>query len=62
MKNLTTQKQTQTKSTVTGKQYSYAEIIEFLDTHWDRSLQDPSLSTIKKLDKAFGNLSQKKQD
>lgn len=59
MKNLTTQKQTQTKNAVTGKQYSYNEIIEFLDTHWNRSLQDPSLATIKKLDKAFGNLSQK---
>ena len=59
MKNLTSSKTIQTKGTVSGKQYSYGEIIEFLDGHWDDSLRDRSLTTIKKLDKAFGNLSQK---
>ena len=59
MKNLTTAKTTQTKSSIAGKQYSYSEIVEFLDTHWDDALRDRSLSTIKKLDKLFGNLSQK---
>lgn len=59
MKSLNTQKQPSAKATITGKQYSYNEIIEFLDAHWDDSLKDSSLSTIKKLDKAFGNLSQK---
>lgn len=58
MKNLSSQKQTQSKGTVSGKQYSYSEIIEFLDSRWNTSLQDPSLSTIKALDKSFGNLSQ----
>ena len=58
MKNLSTQKQTPVKATVTGKQYSYNEIIEFLDARWDDSLKDSSLSTIKKLDKSFGTLSQ----
>ncbi len=58
MKNLSTQKQTSTED-VAGKQYSYSEIIEFLDARWDPVLKDPSLITIKKLDKAFGNLSQK---
>ncbi len=58
MKNLSSQKQTQTEATVSGKQYSYSEIIEFLDARWDNSLKDPSLTTIKKLDTSFGNLSQ----
>src|SRR3989344_168009 len=58
MKNLSSQKQTQSKSTVSGKQYSYSEIIEFLDARWNSDLQDPALTTIKALDKAFGNLSQ----
>ncbi len=58
MKNLT-HKQTHTKGTVAGKQYSYGEIIEFLDAHWSDKYKDSSLACIKKLDKAFGNLSQK---
>ena len=41
MKNLSSQKQTQSKGTVSGKQYSYSEIIEFLDARWNKNLQDP---------------------
>lgn len=59
MKNLSSQKQTQSKGTVSGRQYSYSEIIEFLDARWNKALQDPALTTIQALDKAFGNLSQK---
>ncbi len=58
MKN-STHKQTQTKGTLTGRQYSYSEIVEFLDAHWQDSFKDPSLATFKKLDASFGNLSQK---
>ena len=59
MKNLSSQKQSHTKGAIAAKQYSYSEVIEFLDTRWDDSLRDPTLTTIKKLDKAFGSLSQK---
>ena len=59
MKNLNSQKQTQSKSTVSSKQYSYSEIVEFLDARWNKDLQSPELSTMKALDKSFGNLSQK---
>ncbi len=59
MKHLSSQKQTQPKSVINAKQYSYSEVIEFLDTRWNNSLKDPSLTTIKKLDKSFDNLSQK---
>lgn len=37
-----------------GKQRSYAEVIEFLDRNWSTNQHDTSLSCIKKLDKAFG--------
>lgn len=57
MKNI---KQTAVKETVAvGKQRSYNEIVEFLDKHWTTNVNDKSLSCIKKLDQAFGNISQK---
>jgi Folylpolyglutamate synthase len=59
MKNINTHKQTTPKDTLPGKQYSYGEIIEFLDSHWAEEFKDKSLATIQKLDKAFGSLSQK---
>ncbi len=58
MKNINTQKQPG-ESTVAGKQYSYGEIIEYLDSHWSSEFKDTSLACMKKLDKTFGNLSQK---
>ena len=58
MKNIDTHKQP-VKSAVAGKQYSYGEIIEYLDSHWSNNLKDASLACIKTLDKAFNNLSQK---
>lgn len=42
-----------------GKQRSYSEVIEFLDTHWNISTKETSLEIIKKLDKLFGSPSQK---
>ncbi len=42
-----------------GKQRGYTEIVEFLDKNWNTNGADKSLSCIKKLDVAFGNLSQK---
>ncbi len=61
MKTVNAHKQPTAKSPVAGKQYSYGEIVEFLDKNWSADLQDASLSTIKKLDKEFGNPSQKLQ-
>ena len=59
-KNMKNIKQTTPKSTVTvGKQRSYTEIVEFLDSNWATNAQDKSLACIKKLDQAFGSVSQK---
>lgn len=54
-----THKQSQQKGTVPGKQYSYSEIIEFLDSHWNDTYKDATLATFKKLDAAFGTLTKK---
>src|SRR5579872_898667 len=59
MKNISTQKQSAIKDAVASKQYSYGELIEYLDTHWVNDFKDTSLSCIKNLDKSFGNISQK---
>src|SRR6478736_6678693 len=56
MKNIN--KQT-VKAEALGKQRSYTEIVEFLDKNWTTNTADKSLSCVKKLDVAFGNLSQK---
>jgi dihydrofolate synthase/folylpolyglutamate synthase len=58
MKNIP-QKQTQPKGVVTGKQYSYPEIIDYLDAHWDVKYKDSSLATFKKLDQQLGSPSLK---
>ena len=57
MKNINIQKQSAAKTT--GKQRSYNEIVEYLDAHWSTNLGDTTLACIKKLDQAFGNISQK---
>ena len=55
-----TNKQLTPKDTVAlGKQRSYNEVIEFLDAHWKTNTADKNLTMIKKLDQAFGTLSQK---
>lgn len=59
MKNVSTHKQPALKDAIAGKQYSYGELIEYLDTHWVNNLKDTSLSCIKNLDKSFGNIAQK---
>ena len=57
MKNL---KHTSGKENVAiGKQRSYNEIVEFLDNNWSTNKNDTSLNAIKKLDQAFGSISQK---
>lgn len=53
-----TQKQPTTKGSVAGKQYSYSEIVDYLDSHWQTNPQDSSLTCIKQLDQAFGGISQ----
>lgn len=58
MKNIN--KQTTAKEVVpAGKQRSYNELIEFLDKNWQTNLNDKNLAVMKKLDQAFGNVSQK---
>lgn len=47
------------KSTLPGKQYSYAELVEYLDGAWSAHLKDNTLACIQKLDKAFGSISKK---
>lgn len=51
-------KQTPVKGSI-SIQYSYHEIVEFIDAHWRDNFKDPSLATFKKLDAFFGNLTQK---
>lgn len=56
----TVNKQTTSKEVVpSGKQRSYNEIVEFLDSNWQTNTSDKNLTCIKKLDQAFGNISQK---
>jgi folylpolyglutamate synthase/dihydrofolate synthase len=59
MKELNSQKQPTTKGVVPGKQRSYNEITEYLDSHWDTNKNDATLACIKQLDKSFDNVSQK---
>lgn len=47
------------ETTALGKQRSYNEVIEFLDTHWQSNTTDKNLTLMKKLDQAFGNPSGK---
>src|SRR5271154_3196283 len=48
------------KSSVTlGKQRNYAEIVEFLDSHWNVKKGDKQLTCIKKLNAAFNNVADK---
>ncbi|MDR3549857.1 MAG: hypothetical protein P4L31_00450 [Candidatus Babeliales bacterium] len=57
MKNI---KQTVSNENVAvGKQRSYNEVVEFLDKNWSTNTNDTSFSCIKKLDQAFGSISQK---
>lgn len=59
MKNLSTHKQSTSKGVVPGKHYSYHELVEYLDGCWLNDRKDSSLFCMKKLDKAFGNVSKK---
>lgn len=59
MKNINKSTVAQQESLTLGKQRSYSEVVEYLDNHWGSNLADTSLSCMKKLDQAFGNLSQK---
>lgn len=58
MKNVTNPKPT-AASKATGKQRSYNEIIDYLESHWTANRADTTLSSLKQLDKALGSLSQK---
>lgn len=60
MKPMNTQKQGSSKDALSiGKQRSYNEIVEFLDSNWQTNTQDKDLTIIKQLDKAFDSVSQK---
>ncbi len=56
MKNVTTKP---AKASVAAKQYGYAEVVEYLDTHWNDTFKDATLSNIQKLDKALGSIAKK---
>src|SRR4029078_5174859 len=58
MKNVTNQKPT-AAAKGTGKQRSYNEIIDYLETSWTANRGDTTLSSLKQIDKALGSLSQK---
>ena len=58
MKNVTNQKSTAAAKS-TGKQRSYNEIVDYLESHWTANRADTTLSSLKQLDKALGSLSQK---
>lgn len=42
-----------------GKQRSYSEVVEFLNSHWQINSKETSVERMKKLDKLFGSPSQK---
>ncbi|MFA6065745.1 MAG: hypothetical protein WC707_01030 [Candidatus Babeliaceae bacterium] len=42
-----------------AKQRSYSEVVDYLDKHWNVNKDSKTLDRIKKLDAAFGSLSQK---
>lgn len=44
---------------IPGSQKSYNEIIDFLDNNWKTNLSDTTLTVMKQLDNAFGNIAQK---
>ena len=58
MKNINKQTSLKDITAGAGKQRSYSEVIEFLDSRWT-SKAEPELQTIKKLDQAFETPSQK---
>ncbi len=61
MKNTSIPKQPTTKDGIVapGRQRSYNEVVEYFDAHWSTNQGDTTLSSMKKLDKAFGNIAQK---
>ncbi len=59
MKNVNAHKQAVAKNVTTGHQRSYNELVEYLDANWSTNKDDKTLSCIKKLDQAFGTVSQK---
>lgn len=52
-------KQSSSKKMLNDKQYSYNEIVEFLDKHWSVNSETKTLDRIKKLDLELGSPSQK---
>jgi len=59
MKNVNTHKQAAIKNASTCPQRSYNELVEWLYANWSTNKDDVTLSSIKKLDQAFGTISQK---
>jgi dihydrofolate synthase/folylpolyglutamate synthase len=60
MNNATIAKRTSKGAIAPGaKQYSYNDLVNFLDNNWNTNITDTTLTTAKKLDKALGSLSQK---
>ncbi|MDP3889021.1 MAG: Mur ligase family protein [bacterium] len=61
MKNVSApiKKSTTKDLVVPGRQFSYNEVVEYLDQNWTTNQGDTALSVMKKLDQAFGNVSQK---
>lgn len=60
MKSSQIPKQPASKGTmVPGKQYSYNEIVEFLDANWKTNSNDITLAAIKKLNQSLGNVAEK---
>lgn len=52
-------KQSSSKKILSDKQYSYNEIVEYLDSHWSVNKETKTLDRIKKLDLELGSPSQK---
>lgn len=59
MKTLNKQTSSSKDTAALGKQRSYNEIIEFLDSNWKTNAGDKALSVIKKLDASLGSPSSK---
>ncbi len=59
MKNTTGKQKTGLSVAIPPRQRSYHELVEYLDSHWSPECSEKTLTGMKALDQAFGNLSQK---
>ncbi|MCL4380565.1 hypothetical protein M1466_03720 [Candidatus Dependentiae bacterium] len=58
---MNTSTQSISKRTTVGKQWSYQEVVTYLNAHWQEKFIDKSLAAIKKVDQQLGNVLQRQK-